>query len=205
MGYTRYWERTDKTYDENFVEQINTIINKCNSLGITLANGFGEGSPEVNLDKIWINGPEENNLGHETFAIINTTNEHFLKGFDFCKTARKPYDYAVREILKIAEEEGIVTDVHSDGDNTEIISDIDYFKLQIPYDIYIEFTYKNKAKLDENTQNLVKQINEITYEYDTPQERFDNCKKICQQNMLLCKVFNDKMIQYKIPGNYPFF
>ena len=46
MGYTRYWERTNKPYDEEFINQVQQIINRCTSLGISIKDGFGEGNPE---------------------------------------------------------------------------------------------------------------------------------------------------------------
>ena len=73
------------------------------------------------LNLISINGTHENDLSHETFFISNNGD-----GWNFCKTARKPYDYAVREIIKAAEKEKLITDVASDGENNEIISDKDY-------------------------------------------------------------------------------
>ena len=79
MGYTRYWERTNKPYDEEFINQVQQIINRCTSLGISIKDGFGEGNPEISMNKIWINGNAEFNLDHETFAIINTTSEHLSR------------------------------------------------------------------------------------------------------------------------------
>lgn len=128
MGYTRYWKRTDKAYGEDFIKEVNAVIGNCLTRGITIKNGHGIDFPQADMNMIWLNGNEENDLGHETFFIPNTTSEYFKEGFEFCKTARKPYDYAVRQILKIAEEYGLVTNVSSDGENEEIISDDDYIK-----------------------------------------------------------------------------
>ena len=123
MGYTRYWERTDKAITDDFVAEVNEIIEECTAHGITIRDGFGEGEPVVSLEKIWINGTDENDLGHETFYLGNEPKE-----FDFCKTACKPYDYAVREILKVAELYGLVVNVRDDGKYDEIISDADYIE-----------------------------------------------------------------------------
>ena len=38
---------------------------------------------------------------------------------------RKPYDYVVKEVLKVAEEMGIVTDVSDDGEN-DVTTDKEY-------------------------------------------------------------------------------
>ena len=122
MGYTRYWNRTEKKIDADLIIKVCEVIADCDKKGIMIRNGWGEGNPIVTLDCISINGDKTNDLWHETFFIDDNT------GFNFCKTEEKPYDYAVREILKYAEENGFVTDVQDDGDNDEIISDEDYLK-----------------------------------------------------------------------------
>lgn len=123
MGYTRYWYRTDKRITPEFVDAVNEIITDCNKKGITIKNGSGKNSPVVNVDCISINGNSDINLNHETMYMNNTE-----LGFNFCKTARKPYDYAVRRILTVAEKMGLVENVSSDGPNEEIISDADYYR-----------------------------------------------------------------------------
>ena len=123
MGYTRYWERTDKPIDTDFVIAVCEIIADCDKRGIKIRNWEGKGNPVVTLDKIAINGDREHDLNHETLYFDNEE-----VGFAFCKTARKPYDYAVRKILKYAKENGFVTKVSSDGANNRIISDEQYLK-----------------------------------------------------------------------------
>ena len=118
MGYTRYWEQTGKPITQEFIDKINEILADCKSKGICIKDGNGENEPIVTMDKVIFNGNADKNLDHESFYISNGTT-----GFQFCKTARKPYDYAVRQALKVAEEMGIITNVSSDGDNDEIISD----------------------------------------------------------------------------------
>lgn len=109
MGYTRYWQRTDKPITKEFCDKVKDIINDSERRGIKIRNGMGQGKPVVTKNKILLNGDETFGLDHETFAITNKE-----RGFNFCKTARKPYDYTVREILRVAEEIGLVTDVKSD-------------------------------------------------------------------------------------------
>lgn len=121
MGYTRYWQRTDKPINKEFLDDINKIIEKCQKKGIKLCDGNGEGTPTVTMEVVAFNGNAEHDLDHETCYFDNEE-----KGFSFCKTARKPYDYAVREALKSAKKHGLITDVRSDGTNNEIISDADY-------------------------------------------------------------------------------
>ena len=49
------------------------------------------------------NGKSKNNLDHETFVLTKNFREPFYNGddvkFNFCKTARKPYDLAVWHLL----------------------------------------------------------------------------------------------------------
>ena len=118
MGYTRYWERTEKKIDADLICYVMDVIADCDKKGITIRNGGGTGNPIVTLDGIYINGNKDGDLCHETFYLEDKPSK-----FEFCKTARKPYDYAVRKILKYAEENGFVTNVRDDGENEEIISD----------------------------------------------------------------------------------
>lgn len=125
MGYTNYWKRTDKEYDESFVDLVKDVFSSCKQKGITLRDGFGEGEPVADLTDIWFNGDGSKGLDHETFLIPNTSSENFESGFNFCKTAAKPYDYAVKEVLRLAEKYGYVTDVSDDGE-VDVISDAEY-------------------------------------------------------------------------------
>ena len=120
MGYTRYWERTNKPLTEDFVDFCNEVFKTCDKLGIEIHNWDGFGKPTVTTDIIAFNGDGENHINHEGFVLNNEV------GFDFCKTDRKPYDYAVRTILREALTRGYITKLSDDGTNEEIISDEDY-------------------------------------------------------------------------------
>ena len=120
MGYTRYWNRTAKQMDEDFIEFCNEVFKTCNKLGITIRNWDGENKPTVNTKIVAFNGDADKNLDHESCVIDDRI------GFNFCKTARKPYDYAVRTILREAFVRGYITDLSDDGTNEEIISDNEY-------------------------------------------------------------------------------
>lgn len=120
MGYTRYWERTEKPITEDFVEEVKEIIRDCAKKGIAIRNWDGKGKPVVTTEIISLNGNEDYDLYHESFVIDSEL------GFHFCKTARKPYDYAVRKILKLAKDYGLVTKVSSDGANNKVYSDEEY-------------------------------------------------------------------------------
>jgi hypothetical protein len=123
MGYTRYWNRTEKPLTQDFVDFCKEVFNKCEKRGIKICNWDGHGEPIATTEKIAFNGEYRNDgydLSHESF-LLNS-----VAGFDFCKTARKPYDYAVRTILSEAKKQGFVTEVSSDGANNKIYSDDDY-------------------------------------------------------------------------------
>lgn len=123
MGYTRYWKRTDKKITNDFCIEVREIISDCARKGIAIRNWDGDGRPEVELDCIAFNGNKKENLGHESFVLNNTQT-----GFDFCKTARKPYDYAVRKVLSAAKRYGLVIDVSSDGANNQVYTDEEYLQ-----------------------------------------------------------------------------
>ena len=122
MGYTRYWERTEKPITEDFLNEVKKILKDCAKKGIAIRGWNGTGNPTLTLERISLNGNEkaERDLSHESFVIDDKI------GFNFCKTARKPYDYAVRRILNVAKKYGLVEDVSSDGLNNKIYSDEEY-------------------------------------------------------------------------------
>lgn len=123
MGYTRYWDRTSEPITEDFLEAVKEVLDDCENRGITICNWDGSGVPTLSLERIAFNGYEgEHDLSHESFVLDSTT------GFNFCKTARKPYDYAVRRVLKLAKDYGLVTNVRSDGAERHIYSDERYIK-----------------------------------------------------------------------------
>ena len=123
MGYTRYWKRTEKPIDEEFVEFCNEVFKTCAKLGIKLGNDWGVNKPIARIGIIAFNGDGTKDLDHESFVLDDGV------GFNFCKTARKPYDYAVRTILREALTRGYITDLSDDGINEEIISDNAYYQI----------------------------------------------------------------------------
>lgn len=120
MGYTRYWKRTSKPMDGSFVRFCNAVFSTCKKLGIDICGWDGKGKPIVTETAVIFNGTAENDLDHETFVL----NEQ--KGFNFCKTAEKPYDYAVRTILREALTRGYITELEDDGFYKDIVSDKEY-------------------------------------------------------------------------------
>jgi hypothetical protein len=107
MGYTHYWRRQKNLPARTFAlwaDDVQRIINTRPLL--TDAQGFSARAALLELDErefsselVSFNGKGE--LGHETFFVPKVRDsaewERAEKGlwFDFCKTARKPYDVAV--------------------------------------------------------------------------------------------------------------
>lgn len=81
-----------------FVQGTNSSANSGESEDkfFSLHNGLGEGEPVFTEEKICFNGDASKGLDHETFYIgRDNTKEYSGRGtlhFEFCKTARKPYD-----------------------------------------------------------------------------------------------------------------
>lgn len=98
MGYTHYWtfkKSPAKIADgkEKFTNAVALFKEGLKKLqDIPLGNGMGEGEPIITDTAVRFNGkaPEV----YETCYIAIES-----KGFDFCKTARQPYDPAVCLLL----------------------------------------------------------------------------------------------------------
>lgn len=145
MGYTHYWDRHAEFNKEAFTRLVDEITNtilpalpsESTSAGgyykgepIVLAGWDGKGEPTFNYDEIRFNGTDEGDMGHETFTLerVRTplrdwqgnTWERPKNGYfyDFCKTARKPYDFVVCLVL-IAARYHLVDSITLDSDGGE--------------------------------------------------------------------------------------
>lgn len=115
MGYTHYFPQTRKFTDlewRNIHADATTVLNFCQMDGIALAEEHDNTLPVVvDMYEIRFNGVGEE--GHETFHVTR----EFSHGFNFCKTARKPYDWAVCLVLLICHHHAPgVLEIGSDGD-----------------------------------------------------------------------------------------
>lgn len=82
---------------------------------MVLAGGNGLGEPIITDTDVIFNGEKKGNNCHETFAISID-----MDGWDFCKTARKPYDTAVcLALLSFKKAFGEDFTYSSDGDEPE--------------------------------------------------------------------------------------
>ena len=102
MGYTNYWQQPDFTDDEwtKIKDEYKYVKEMC--------DGFIR-DESINNDEIIFNGVPD----HETFCLfknLEAKNKAYNKDyisldqerFNFCKTARKPYDIAVWHMLYFA-------------------------------------------------------------------------------------------------------
>lgn len=122
MGFTRYWERTDKQFTQPFIDDVKAIIREGKKYGIKIRSWTGKGNWAVNDKYIAFNGDAATGNDYESVVIKNVnTDEYSLQhdGFGFCKTAREPYDAVVSAVFRRAEYYGIVKDVSDDGPNPE--------------------------------------------------------------------------------------
>jgi len=105
MGYTHYFEtkgeiRINVPVIKAIVEKFKDIIDHDET---------SDQNCIVNDEMILLNGIED--LGHETFVIRGN-----VKEWEFCKTARKPYDIVVCMILLVLKKEnGKMFSFSSDG------------------------------------------------------------------------------------------
>lgn len=126
MGYTHYFHHTRRFTNAQWAEvmtDLNRIAATARAEGITLADGFGESELPAKGSESVTDGPRYlpdqrdesgekfvsfNGLGedgHETFILFQNRapllphQDKARRGWDFCKTARKPYDVAVTACL----------------------------------------------------------------------------------------------------------
>lgn len=112
MGYTHYWT-LERTITQPEMTRIATDINAIVLASeIPLAYEYDEPTrpPHIDGDYIRFNGV--GNDGHETFML-----ESIHIGFNFCKTASKPYDVVVTASLIVLKDAlGPDVEISSDGD-----------------------------------------------------------------------------------------
>jgi hypothetical protein len=115
MGYTHYW--TFKKQPDQ--EAYNKALEDCREIVKATPVPL-----ELQLDEsgVFFNGVGEN--AHETFILSPVPNLDSrtpeLRGFNFCKTAQKPYDIVVTACLCVLKARlGDSVSVSSDGDPEE--------------------------------------------------------------------------------------
>lgn len=102
MGYTHYWyynpsKATSPDTSAAFVKAVSEITKYkelLESRGLVVCGSLGEGEAQLTPDLIAYNGDASKDLDHESFYIERQAQQD-RNGFNFCKTARKPYDTLV--------------------------------------------------------------------------------------------------------------
>ena len=113
MGYTHYWEFNGS----HTPEQLSSAIAACNKIvrktKVRLGDwAGGRKGPDLRKDLCRFNGYGDD--AHETFSLSPET----AMGFQFCKTAYKPYDLVVVACLVALKHHlGGAVNVTSDGEN----------------------------------------------------------------------------------------
>lgn len=113
MGYTHYWRNNTSGVKFNAVQlaAFKTVLDYWQDRGI-IAREFDEEDEPYMLTETVIQFNGRGGDGHETFRVDLEEG-----GVQFCKTARKPYDQAVCEILLLIRQEfGDSIKISSDGD-----------------------------------------------------------------------------------------
>jgi hypothetical protein len=96
MGYTNYWTQNRAFTTQEWGDIRAACIPMFNRLK-QVKGGSGEGRPIIDNSDIIFNGDASKEEEHETFQLMKAGN-----GFNFCKTARKPYDRYVKAVLVVA-------------------------------------------------------------------------------------------------------
>ena len=118
MGYTRYWHRIREIPQPTFQAIVGDFMKVLPALQVRLAGGDGTGDPCLTAEEVIFNGVGDD--AHETFLFprVYCLRQGSIWGaleFQYCKTARKPYDLVVAAFLVIAK--------HHLGDNLHVTSD----------------------------------------------------------------------------------
>jgi len=93
--YTHYWEfkskpKNVKDGDKKFKKSVE-LLKKClKDVSVKLASGNGTGKPVFTDTKVCFNG-----VGDDSYETCYLAFDNADYEFDFCKTARKPYDVVV--------------------------------------------------------------------------------------------------------------
>ena len=127
MGYTNYWQTKKLSEDQipdGFWDDCEKALDKIIDSGVKIADGQGEklyknGHEVINdtvmtddkYPSICLNGyrnPDGEDESYETFDLV------FDGVWNFCKTAREPYDIAVKCILMLAQKYNLLANKSED-------------------------------------------------------------------------------------------
>lgn len=140
MGYTHYWSQKEEATKEQVAQVLKEIeiMHKalpaysksgggyCGDKELKLCSWDGSGTPEFNEENIAFNGDATEGMDHESF-VVNFKST----GFQFCKTARKPYDMmACLSLLSLANNIPSFS-YSSDGNKDDWKPAVDFYRKHI--------------------------------------------------------------------------
>lgn len=138
MGYTHYFQQQREITDEEWIticQDAEQILDRAKTEGIQLVYEYDQTDfpPSVTPELIRFNGVLGD--GHETFYLPRKM-EPGYRGetyrFNFCKTARKPYDAAVGAILiSMNDHAPGAWDIASDGGREDWSGCIELYELAL--------------------------------------------------------------------------
>jgi hypothetical protein len=121
MGYTRYWDLNKNEIADKDLKwkeycdygKVLVLFLELN-YGIKIKGCAGDGEPQFSDKVISFNGDIVGGLDHESFYLPKDYSNDDV--FNFCKTARKPYDIMVDMMLEKGKELGFFSGISDDGE-----------------------------------------------------------------------------------------
>lgn len=113
MGYTHYWRNPQGFTNDQWklARELADAIIRVSSVPVQYEYDVSD-PPRIDDGAIRFNGVDED--GHETFFV-----QYGPREFEFCKTARKPYDEIVVAMLFMLEHVNPSFSWSSDGDSED--------------------------------------------------------------------------------------
>lgn len=152
MGYTHYMSKKRAFTDAEwklFVKKARSIIVAHAAI---LAGGDGTGHPVFSPSAVVFNGRGDDS--HETCYVGKGASE-----FDFCKTARKPYDSTVVAIYKLVREvlgpDGI--NISSDG-GPEVFDGADTVTLRLVLEVKVKLDGTELSEIESNLDSAARHL-----------------------------------------------
>ena len=110
MGYTHYYRDKPAFTDSQWAALTEDVKKLFKNSNVPLSNGYGDigSKPIFTKYDITFNGVGDDS--HETAVVYKQASS-----FEFCKTARKPYDSVVVEFFKLIRKHAPSTVLSSDG------------------------------------------------------------------------------------------
>ncbi len=141
MGFTHYFRRpkplAKKTF-KLFVADVRKLVKASAEKGVYLADGGGTVGtvPQVDNTIVAFNGMDYSDKGgedgsHETLHIPQGGSD----GFNFCKTAQKPYDLVVIAVLIALKKHFPSIELSSDGDQDDWEEGIEFCQNTLGYGV----------------------------------------------------------------------